>query len=607
MKLRVILSVFIVSVSLSLVAANLTFGSDPALGYEADRVDQPAYQVLSISQEDLSPWVTIGTGIEYRKFILPDPNNVFVARMDRNNLATILESSIAQGKLASGRETVSSMARRYDQAINFWGESWGTRNHVAVAINGSFFDYATGIPFRGIVHSSWYAKRYDDYENGTGFAWTLDRLPFIGGGCLTHPIDKNVITFLRLDNYGKTQTIDGVNVPRGSDQMIVYTPQYDAMTHTSDGGTTVEVLVEMTEPTMLISGGKMVTAYVREIRKNLGSTPIPFNYVVLSAQGTARTKLLNNIAIGDTIGFSQKIKDYDVNSGICNTTLSPFDWDRTYASVGGSFHFLKNGKIQSYPSDQGAIARHPRTAIAYNDSYVYFMVVDGRDPFQSVGMTIDELATFAKETLYATDGIAQDGGGSSTMVVNGEVVNNTFCNNLICPVKTFIPLVAGSGNPGGGQGVVQEVAPEEPTFDSYPEDEYGSPSDSLIVPSTSDQAENDFPTWEPLQRWVANGMMMVVVEPFTQTITYSPGDTVLTGTETEIYLGPGTNYASLESVPAGTQGVITTSLNGLDGVLAKGSYWWQVDFSSGMVGWVTEESLVHPTPLRSVFPLYPLH
>ena len=26
-----------------------------------------------------------------------------------------------------------------------------------------------------------------------------------------------------------------------------------------------------------------------------------------------------------------------------------------------------------------------------------------------------------------------DGGGSSTMVINGQVVNNTYCNNEFCP------------------------------------------------------------------------------------------------------------------------------------------------------------------------------
>ena len=87
-------------------------------------------------------WQTIRTGIDFRKFRVTDPRpvNLFVARMDRQNPNVTLESSIAKGKLVSGIETVQGMAWRYDQAINFWDQSWGSRNDVAVAINGFYFD-----------------------------------------------------------------------------------------------------------------------------------------------------------------------------------------------------------------------------------------------------------------------------------------------------------------------------------------------------------------------------------------------------------------------------------------------------------------------------------
>ena len=55
-------------------------------------------------------WTQVADGIEYRQYTLPDPNNIFVTRMDRGNLNVTLESCIAQGKLVSGKETVSAMA-----------------------------------------------------------------------------------------------------------------------------------------------------------------------------------------------------------------------------------------------------------------------------------------------------------------------------------------------------------------------------------------------------------------------------------------------------------------------------------------------------------------
>jgi hypothetical protein len=82
-----------------------------------------------VAREAVEPWGDpVATGIEYREYQLPDPVNVFVTRMDRSNQQVTLESSIGQGRLAGGGETVSGMAQRYDEAINFWDQTWGNTN-----------------------------------------------------------------------------------------------------------------------------------------------------------------------------------------------------------------------------------------------------------------------------------------------------------------------------------------------------------------------------------------------------------------------------------------------------------------------------------------------
>jgi hypothetical protein len=87
-------------------------------------------------------WINVDTGIQFQLFHLtnPRPMNIFVARLERSNPAVTLDSAIAQGKLFEGRETVRDMAARSNQAINYWGQTWGNRNRVAVAINGYFFN-----------------------------------------------------------------------------------------------------------------------------------------------------------------------------------------------------------------------------------------------------------------------------------------------------------------------------------------------------------------------------------------------------------------------------------------------------------------------------------
>ena len=134
-------------------------------------------------------WELVGAGVAYKKFHLKDPNNIYVARMDRSDPNVIIESSIGQGRLSGGKEAVSGMALRYEQTLNYWGGNWGARNDVVVAVNGSYFEPYTGIPFQGQVHSGWYAKRFDDCQTGSGgsgFSWKLDRSAFIGA-TISHP------------------------------------------------------------------------------------------------------------------------------------------------------------------------------------------------------------------------------------------------------------------------------------------------------------------------------------------------------------------------------------------------------------------------------------
>jgi hypothetical protein len=482
-------------------------------------------------------------GIEYREYALSDPNDVFVARMDRNVSDLILESSIAQGQLVEGRETVSSMADRYDDAINFWGQAditrtWGLRNDVVVAINGSFFDWESGVPQSGQVQSGWYAKRFDNLGGSSGFVWKLDRTAFVGG-CVNNEADKQFIHFAN----GNTQNIDGINVERNSNSLVIYTPQYDSYTpSTSDDG--VEVLVEMTRPNLVLPYPAYATGFVRAILSGKGATTIPFDHIVLSAHGSAAELLQENAVPGSEVQISQEITHYEEG---CSPPLSPNGWTKAYASISGSFVFLKDGEIQTF-EDPGATERHPRTAIVFNDDYIYFIVVDGRDVKESIGMTIQELAEFALgETIQATWGIAQDGGGSSTMVVNGEVKNDTYCNNYVCNYYTYLPVIRAVGNTG------------DPVVRTH-------------------------------QRLVANGMMMVVVQPPVHSDTLTPGETITATATASLRVGPGSNYESIATLTEGTSGIVLDHLNGLNGVFAKGVYWWKAAFSNA-TGWVAENDV----------------
>lgn len=467
---------------------------------------------------DSSGWETLADGIEYQEFRLPGPRRVFVARMDRSAENVIIDTSIAQGALAQGKETVSGMAERYDQAINNWGETWGNRNHVVVAINGSFHNSGTGIPHGGMIHSGWYAMPYTNWESVSGFVWKQDRSAFIGE-CVNHESTNQ--RFTNLYN-GESRRINGINREPEEHELVVFTPQF--IRETPEESTGVDVLVELTRPLGIVPQPKMILGIVREIREDEPPTPLPFDHIVVSGDGRSAIALLENFRVGEVVGLSLEITHLQED---CRRTHSQ-DWTNAYASLGGGFIFLKDGEIQ-YFDDLGANNRHPRTAICYNDEFIYFVVVDGRNDAYSLGMSITQLATFCRDTLEATWGINQDGGGSSTMWVNGEVVN--------------------------------------------------SPSDGF-------------------EREVANGVMLIVVEPMDRSMAFWPGERVIAQQTTNIYLGPG-NYIPISSLAQNSVGVILPHINYTNGILAKGTFWWRVDFD-GVVGWVAEDSLALANPRSSV-------
>ncbi|HNB54239.1 MAG TPA: hypothetical protein PK530_19985, partial [Anaerolineales bacterium] len=311
----------------------------------------------SVHALETEGWQTVAPGIEYQKFYFPvsnpdnlGPNYVYVARMDRANPTVTIDSMISNGNLANTTQRTSNMAAGYEQTLNFWGQTWGNRTDVVAAINGYYFGEPIeppGVPWRGQINSGWYAKRFDDNENGSGFVWKLDRTAFIGE-CVYHQPSEQIVSFAGTTT--STVKIDDINAPRGEDQLILFTPQYDSHTMTDDGG--VEILVEMTRPTLILPPSlnllptglpqafeswlnpdlpprnpeSEAIGYVRAIRNGQGDTLIPFDHIVLSATGIKRDKLLENLEVGEEIGISQAVNH--LSDEDCETPITGKDWTK---------------------------------------------------------------------------------------------------------------------------------------------------------------------------------------------------------------------------------------------------------------------------------------
>ena len=83
---------------------------------------------------------------------------------------------------------------------------------------------------------------------------------------------------------------------------------------------------------------------------------------------------------------------------------------------------------------------NPRTAIGIIDELHYvFIVSDGRTD-ESEGLSLYELAEFM-QSLGTTVAYNLDGGGSSAMVFNGEVINNPTTNGKSIKERSVSDIV----------------------------------------------------------------------------------------------------------------------------------------------------------------------
>lgn len=90
-------------------------------------------------------------------------------------------------------------------------------------------------------------------------------------------------------------------------------------------------------------------------------------------------------------------------------------------AVGGAPMLVEDGALVGQCNS--ACGSHPRTGIGVTaQGRILLVVVDGRQPKWSQGPTMDEFARIMRD-LGAVTALNLDGGGSSTMVVEGDVVN----------------------------------------------------------------------------------------------------------------------------------------------------------------------------------------
>lgn len=141
--------------------------------------------------------------------------------------------------------------------------------------------------------------------------------------------------------------------------------------------------------------------------------PLPPN-VVLAAFGSDRRGDAAALKPGASVTLLAKVTNIDGVIEEC---------------VGGGPLLVEDGRVVVDDESEGfgrsfVRTRHPRTAIGLSKDgrTVHMVTVDGRQPEISIGHSLQELAQYMAD-LGCDKAINLDGGGSTTMIVRGEVAN----------------------------------------------------------------------------------------------------------------------------------------------------------------------------------------
>jgi hypothetical protein len=278
-----------------------------------------------------------------------------------------------------------------------------TRTRAIAAINAGFFVVKNGDP-AGVLEVA------DELVSETGIprgAVGIMRPQGQPTKLVFDRLSASVALRYQIGTEAHTIPIDGIDTTRVRGKLMLYTPRFGPDSDTAPTG--VEWQLDGTP------------RRVTEVRLNQGKTPIPRSGAVLSFGGTVLPTALEQLRAGQTVLVEPTFQS-------AFGTL-PETWVEAADIVGGAGLLVHKGKpIPTWTDERlhdGFTAeRHPRTMVGVSKSgTIWLVTVDGRNPAVSIGMTFADLQRLAANlNLYYA--LNLDGGGSTTMVVNGTIANH---------------------------------------------------------------------------------------------------------------------------------------------------------------------------------------
>lgn len=344
---------------------------------------------------------TLMPGVTYERGVQFTPHGPVTFHVVRGPRPTGLYAlrPVLSNETIQGTERLTSIQKRLSSTATM------------VGVNGDFYAASgrpSGVLMRnGVVESPPYGDR-----SSVGIApeGSLDvrRVEFFG----------------TWKGIGQRRALTDLNQAPGPNGISLFTPTYGPATPTNAG--TTEVVVFPFPPT---APNTDLLGPVVDVRGG-GGTAIPRDGAVLVARGTAAQRLAEEAQPGTTVAL--------------RIIFRP-EWTGIADAVGGGPVLVRNrGPVfraqEAFTSTQLA-PRNPRTAVGQlADGRILMVVVDGRRPGYSVGMTNFELAQTLVR-LGAVTGSAFDGGGSTTLAFDGKLLNRPSDPGGERPTSTALQLM----------------------------------------------------------------------------------------------------------------------------------------------------------------------
>ncbi len=306
-------------------------------------------------------------GLNYTRYLRVDNRGMltaYVLEADRSKFD--LQLVLAGDSIASGRQKLKAIASAH-QAV--------------AAINGGYF----------VLDGSLIGNtRLNGQTAGTTY-FERTSLGFMPDGTLKLATSQY---YGVVEIAGQKAYLSGVNCPRGENNTILYNSLFGNYTGTNEFG-----------KEYVVQNGKVIAI-------NQANSFIPTDAQVISVHGTAQDAFAK-VRIGDKISIGEN--------------FGP-ELDSASTIVGAGPELLRNGQLhvtavqEQFPSDI-AKGRAPRTALGIKaDGKIILMVIDGRQS-HSIGTTLTETAQLLQK-FGAVNGFNLDGGGSSEMVLQGQILNS---------------------------------------------------------------------------------------------------------------------------------------------------------------------------------------